>query len=65
MTFKTNLEKEVKEIFQSDWTEREVKVVPTPESLSPGNDAKKLKATVLYADMADSPNHDGVEGTVL
>lgn len=54
MTFKTNLESEVREIFQSPWKERKGKVVPIPESLSPDNEGVKLKATVLYADMADS-----------
>jgi hypothetical protein len=54
MTFKTDLEREVKEIFASTWKEREGKVVPDPEGLSLGNDAVKLNATVLYADMADS-----------
>ena len=63
MTFKTDLESAVREIFQSPWKERKGKVVPAPESLSSGNDAVKLSATVLYADMADFPNHDGVEGT--
>lgn len=54
MTFKTDLEREVKEIFASTWREREGKVVPDPEGLSLGNDAVTLNATVLYADMADS-----------
>jgi class 3 adenylate cyclase len=54
MTFKTDLESAVREIFQSDWTERDGKSVPTPGGLSPGNEAVKLQATVLYADMADS-----------
>lgn len=54
MTFKTDLESAVKEIFESTWKEREGKVVPDPEDLSLGNDAVKLHATVLYADMADS-----------
>lgn len=54
MTFKSDLEREVKEIFESNWTVREGKVVPDPEDLQLGNDAVKLQATVLYADMADS-----------
>jgi class 3 adenylate cyclase len=54
MAYKTDLEKEVRGIFQSDWMERDGKVVPAPKGLSPGNDAVKLNATVLYADMADS-----------
>ncbi len=54
MTLKTDLESEVKEIFSSTWEEREGQVVPDPEALKLGNDAVKLKATVLYADMADS-----------
>ncbi len=54
MTFKTDLESEVKKIFVSPWTVIEAKAVPTFKDLSPDNDAKKLNATVLYADMADS-----------
>src|SRR2546423_14938 len=54
MSFKTDLESEVKEIFESQWTVREGEVVPDPEDLQLGNDAVKLHATVLYADMADS-----------
>jgi uridylate cyclase len=54
MTFKTDLESEVKKIFQPRWASREGKVVPTPEDLSLGNNAVKLNATVLYADIADS-----------
>jgi len=54
MTLKTDLESEIKAIFESTWEEREGKVVPDPKDLSLGNDAVKLKATILYADMADS-----------
>src|SRR5713226_10210059 len=54
MTLKTDLESEVKEIFSSTWEEREGQVVPDPEALKLGNDAVKLKATFLDADMADS-----------
>src|SRR5437588_4791277 len=54
MAFKTDLESAVKRIFQSSWTQRGGKGVPTPESLSPDNEAVKLKATVLYADMVGS-----------
>jgi class 3 adenylate cyclase len=54
VTFKTDLESEVKGIFESKWIVREGRVVPDPKDLSLGNDAMKLHATVLYADMADS-----------
>jgi class 3 adenylate cyclase len=54
MSFKTDLESEVREIFRSSWKERDGEVVPDPEDLQLGNDAVKLHATVLYADMADS-----------
>ena len=54
MTFQADLKKEVHAIFALEWNERVGKVVPDPKSLSPGNDAVKLNATVLYADMADS-----------
>src|SRR5712691_9753075 len=54
MTFKTDLENETREIFAAKWEEREGRIVPDPEDLQLGNDAVKLQATVLYADMADS-----------
>lgn len=54
MSLKADVEKEVKEIFASVWKEREGRTVPDPEDLSLNNDAMKLHATVLYADMADS-----------
>lgn len=54
MTLKESLEKEVAQIFSERWTERDGRNVPDPEDLGLGNDAVKLDATVLYADMADS-----------
>lgn len=54
MTFKQELESEVSTIFKSRWTQRDGKVVPGPEDLRLGNDAVRLEATVLYADIADS-----------
>src|SRR6266699_3656973 len=54
MTFKADLEKDVKNIFESKWKQRDGRVVPDLENLSLGNDAVTFKATVLYADMADS-----------
>src|SRR5438128_1808394 len=54
MTLKADLESEVKKIFTSSWKERDGRVVPGPKDLSLENDAVKLQATVLYADMADS-----------
>lgn len=54
MSLKDELEKEVGTIFKSVWTERAGTVVPDDTSLTLGNDAVKLNATVLYADLADS-----------
>ncbi len=55
MTFKDDLESEVKEIFRSKWTESDGRVVPDPKKdLGLGNDARNLDATVLYADINDS-----------
>lgn len=54
MTLQSDLESEVKDIFKSVWTEREGRVVPEPEDLKLGNNAVKLDAAVLYADIADS-----------
>lgn len=54
MGLKDDLEAEVATIFRSSWTERDGETVPEAENLKLGNDAVKLKATVLYADLADS-----------
>jgi len=51
---KEDLEKAVGEIFRSAWTERDGRDVPAPENLGLANDALKLDATVLYADMSGS-----------
>jgi class 3 adenylate cyclase len=49
-----DLTKDVAAIFKPAWTTRNGNVVPSDDSVKLGNDAVKLKATVLYADMADS-----------
>lgn len=54
MGLKADLEKTVKDIFQSAWEERDGQVVPEPQDLKLSNDAVKLNATVLYADLAGS-----------
>jgi class 3 adenylate cyclase len=54
MPLKEQLEAAVAKIFRDQWTERDGRVVPVPDDLGLGNDAVKLNATVLYADMADS-----------
>jgi class 3 adenylate cyclase len=53
---KADLEKEVAAAFRAKWDERDGNVVPEDDSLTLGNDAVKLNATVLYADLADSTN---------
>lgn len=54
MGLKEDLEKEVSTTFISRWEERDGRDVPDPEDLALGNDAVKLDATVLYADMTGS-----------
>lgn len=54
MGLKADLESEVADIFRSKWEERDGNVVPGDENISLDNDAVKLEATVLYADLADS-----------
>jgi class 3 adenylate cyclase len=54
MSLKDDLAKDVAKIFRDQWTTRDGREVPLPESLRLGNDAIKLDAVVLYADMADS-----------
>lgn len=54
MGLNEDLKKEVATIFREQWMTREGTVVPSDDSLKLGNEAVKLKATVLYADMAGS-----------
>jgi class 3 adenylate cyclase len=51
-----DLGKEVKDIFATSWQERDGQKVPDAENVKLGNDAIKLQATVLYADLAESTN---------
>ena len=54
MALKEDLETRVREIFQQRWTTRDGTSVPSDDSIKLSNDAVKLNATVLYADLADS-----------
>ncbi|HEX3423023.1 MAG TPA: adenylate/guanylate cyclase domain-containing protein [Sphingomicrobium sp.] len=54
LALKDELEKEVGTIFSSQWTTRDGQVVPVPTDLKLSNDAIKLNATVLYADLSES-----------
>ena len=54
MGMKDDLNGEVKKIFRETWSVREGKKVPDVEDVKLGNDAVKIEATVLYADLADS-----------
>src|SRR5260370_32820312 len=54
MALNDDLNKEVAAIFKAAWATRDGTVVPAGDSLSLGNDAVELDATVLYADLADS-----------
>jgi len=51
---KADMEKEVADVFAGKWQERDGNVVPEDDSLTLSNDAVKIEATVLYADLADS-----------
>ncbi len=54
MALKEDLQGEVASIFRSTWATRDGNVVPQDTNLKLTNDAVKLDATVLYADLADS-----------
>jgi len=54
LALKEDLQDAVKKILRDQWTTRDGEVVPEPEDLALGNDAVKLDATVLYADMSGS-----------
>ena len=54
MGLKAGLQSEMGKIASGAWAEREGRAVPGDSSVSMGNDAVKINATVLYADLADS-----------
>ncbi|WP_250487001.1 adenylate/guanylate cyclase domain-containing protein [Caballeronia sp. GaOx3] len=54
MSLKTDLQGQIGDIFRTIWTERDGIVVPTDTSITLGNNAVKIDAVVLYADLADS-----------
>lgn len=54
MGIKDDLEKEVRQIFKTAWTERDGTVIPDDTSITLGNDGVKLSGTVLYADLSES-----------
>lgn len=54
MAIASDLEKAVVEILSTNWKERDGTKVPEAEDVKLGNDAVKLSATVLYADLAES-----------
>jgi len=49
-----DLNTEVVNIFRTKWQIREGQTVPEPKDIQLGNDAVEMKATVLYADLAES-----------
>lgn len=49
-----DLQTEIRAILSKTWTSRDGQAVPEPTDLKLGNDAAKLDATVLYADMNGS-----------
>ena len=56
MALSEDLTGEVKNIFATSWQERDGQKVPEAADVRLGNDAVKLQATVLYADLAESTN---------
>ena len=54
MAIKEDLQESVATVLRERWDQRDGQIVPDPEDLKLGNDAVNLKATILYADMADS-----------
>ena len=56
MALSEDLAGEVKSIFATSWQERDGQKVPEAADVRLGNDAVKLQATVLYADLAESTN---------
>lgn len=54
MSLGDDLKAEVRNIFREQWTTRDGETVPNSEDLKLSNDAVKMEATVLYADLSAS-----------
>lgn len=54
MSLADDLKKEVFQIFKDKWETRDGTVVPDTDNIKLGNEAVKLKATILYADLVES-----------
>ncbi|MBP0631981.1 adenylate/guanylate cyclase domain-containing protein [Cupriavidus sp. AcVe19-1a] len=54
MSISEQLTQEINEILEAKWTTVDAHDVPEAEKVALGNQAKKIEATVLYADLADS-----------
>lgn len=55
MSLNDDFNKEIKKIFNDQWSTRKGQVVPDPSDLQLGNDAIEFeRATVLYADLSSS-----------
>lgn len=54
MAILEDIQKEIKEILDTKWSQRDGDVVPDPKDIQLGNDAVCMEGTVLYADLAES-----------
>lgn len=54
MSLSDALKEEVLQIFEDKWETRDGTVVPETDDIKLGNEAVKLQATVLYADLVES-----------
>ena len=54
MGLRSDLITDIATILRTQWDERDGRTVPDDDGLTLGNNAVKLQATVLYADLADS-----------
>ena len=54
MPLADDLKASVGQLLSDPWQVRNATTIPTPEGLGLGNDGRRLEATVLYADIADS-----------
>lgn len=54
MSFREEIDNEIKKMLREAWNEREGRTVPESENVPFRNEGVWLNATILYADMADS-----------
>jgi len=54
MTLRSDLETKVKDVYGTQWTSRDGRVIPSQDDIGLGNEGVNLELTMLYADLSGS-----------